>query len=82
MEIVEDLEDPVDVGVPGVEAVEGAGEPDRVAGIIALVELLASGEGRDRGIEGEAEQFAARLGVGVARLPQSVAFPKGECHTS
>jgi hypothetical protein len=40
-EIVEQAEDAVDVGVLVVEAIEGAGEPHRVARVVALVELLA-----------------------------------------
>jgi hypothetical protein len=49
-EIVEHLEDAVDVSVLVVEAVQGAGEAYRVARIAAFVELLAAGEGRDRGV--------------------------------
>src|SRR5271166_1551946 len=67
-EIVEQADNPVDVGVLVVETVEGAGEAHRVARIIALVELLAACEGRDCRVEGEAEQFDARPGIGVGRL--------------
>jgi len=41
--IVENSDDPADVGVL-VVAVEGAGEPHRVARVVALVELLAARE--------------------------------------
>jgi hypothetical protein len=42
LELIEHRDDAVDVGVLVVEAVERAGEADRVAGIIPLIELLAA----------------------------------------
>jgi hypothetical protein len=66
-EIVEHPEDPVDVAVLVVETVERAGEPHRVARIVALVELLPTRTGRDRAVEGEPGQFDARLGACTLR---------------
>src|SRR5580700_5407296 len=51
-----------------VKRVERAGEAHRVAGVVAFVELLTSGERRDRGVEGEAKQLDAGRRVGVGRL--------------
>ena len=45
LELVEHRDDAVDVGVLVVKAVERAGEPHRVAGIISLIELLAARKG-------------------------------------
>ena len=44
-EIVKHPQNSVDVGVPVVEIVEGAGEPHRIARIVTLVELLTARKG-------------------------------------
>ena len=68
LEIIEQPEDPVDVGVLVVEAPKGAGEADRIARVVALVELLATGERRHCCVEGKAEKLDPGLGVGVRGL--------------
>src|SRR5271166_6204530 len=59
-EILQQPDYPVDVGVLVVETVERASEPDRVPRIIALVELLAAGKGRDRGVESQIGRASCR----------------------
>ena len=67
-EVTEHRQNAIDMGVLVVKAVERAGETHRIAGIVALVELLAAGKGRDRGVERKAEEFDACRRVGIGRL--------------
>src|SRR5262245_48511166 len=63
LELVEKGGDPFDVRVLVVVLVEDAREPDRIPGVIPLVELLAAGEARDRGVVREPEEADALAGV-------------------